>query len=71
MIPTSQNQPPCFMKDLMATKETQNNQMAGHKRKGRIGKREQEKERKERKIGNQIHTRAQITTFLKLLEISE
>jgi hypothetical protein len=32
----------------MATKETQNNQMAGQKSKGRIGKRENQK-RKEKK----------------------
>jgi hypothetical protein len=37
-----------FYEDLMATKETQNNQMAGQKSKGRIGKRENQK-RKEKK----------------------
>jgi hypothetical protein len=50
----------------MATKETQNNQMAGQKSKGRIGKRENHKRKeKKRKIKNQIHAGAQMTVSLK------
>jgi hypothetical protein len=50
----------------MATKETQNNQMAGQKSKGRIGKRENQKRKeKKRKIKNQIHAGAQMTVSLK------
>jgi len=55
-----------FYEDLMATKETQNNQMAGQKSKGRIGKRENQKRKeKKRKIKNQIHAGAQMTVSLK------
>jgi hypothetical protein len=55
-----------FYEDLMATKETQNNQMAGQKSKGRIGKRENHKRKeKKRKIKNQIHAGAQMTVSLK------
>jgi hypothetical protein len=55
-----------FYEDLMATKETQNNQMAGQKSKGRIGKRENQKRKeKKRKIKNQIHAGAQMTISLK------
>jgi hypothetical protein len=39
-----------FYEDLMATKETQNNQMAGQKSKGRIGKRENQKRKEKLKI---------------------
>jgi hypothetical protein len=71
MIPTSPKSTSLFYEDLMATKETQNNQMAGQKSKGRIGKRENQKRKEKKikkiKIKNQIHAGAQMTVSLNYL----